>query len=71
VVLTVVSGHKNVASINEYSTASLNQKIQMSHILSDIGSGGGNSGNVCKERSSNDNGCLNNNKNVWHLYFLI
>ena len=56
-----LTGHKNVASINEYSTASLNQKIQMSHILSDIGSGGGNSGNVCKERSSNDNGCLNNN----------
>ena len=56
-----LTGHKHVASINEYSTASLNQQIQMSHILSDIGSGGSNSGNVCKERSSNDNGCLNDN----------
>ena len=56
-----LTGHKNVASINEYSTASLNQQIQMWHILSDIGSGGSNSGNVCKERSLNENNCLNNN----------
>jgi hypothetical protein len=33
----------------------------MSHILSDIGSGGSTSGNVCKERSLNENDCLNNN----------
>jgi hypothetical protein len=56
-----LTGHKNVASINEYNTASLNQQIQMWHILSDIGSGGSNSGNVCKERSFNEKDCLNNN----------
>ena len=56
-----LTGQKNVASINEYSTASLNQQIQMSHILSDIGLGDSNSGNVCKERSLNENNCLNNN----------
>ena len=56
-----LTGHKNVASINEYNTASLNQQIQMWHILSDIGSGGSNSGNVCKERSLNENNCLSNN----------
>ncbi|CAC5368023.1 SAMD8 [Mytilus coruscus] len=38
--------HKNVASINEYSSASLDQQIKMSNILSDIGSGGKS---VCTE----------------------
>ncbi|XP_063447208.1 uncharacterized protein LOC134726721 [Mytilus trossulus] len=32
-------GHKNVASVNEYSSASLQQQQTMSYILSDIGSG--------------------------------
>ncbi|CAC5405240.1 unnamed protein product [Mytilus coruscus] len=35
-----VSGHKNVQSINEYCSASLNQRQEMSHILSNVGSGG-------------------------------
>ena len=56
-----LTGHKNVASINEHSTASLNQQIQMSHILLDICSGVSHSENVCKERSLNENDCLNNN----------
>ncbi|VDI28792.1 Hypothetical predicted protein [Mytilus galloprovincialis] len=36
---TVMTGHKNVASVNEYSSASLQQQQTMSNILSDIGSG--------------------------------
>ena len=60
-----LTGHKNVALINEYSTASLNQQIQMSHILTDTGSGGCNSEHVCNERSLNENDCLiNNNVNT-------
>ena len=39
----------------------MNFGFEMSHILSDIGSGGSNSGNVCKERSVHENDCLNNN----------
>ena len=35
-----ISGHKNVQSINEYCSASLNQQQEMSHILSNVGSGG-------------------------------
>ena len=35
-----VSGHKNVQSINKYCSASLDQQQEMSHILSDVGSGG-------------------------------
>ena len=35
-----LTGHKNVASINEYSSASLDQQIKMSNILSDVGSSG-------------------------------
>lgn len=34
-----LTGHKNVASVNEYSSASLQQQQTMSNILSDIGSG--------------------------------
>ena len=34
-----LTGHKNVASVNEYSSASIEQQQQMSNILSDIGSG--------------------------------
>ncbi|CAC5412519.1 unnamed protein product [Mytilus coruscus] len=41
-----LTGHKNVASINEYCSASLDQQIKMSNILSDIGSGGKS---VCTE----------------------
>ncbi|CAG2220035.1 unnamed protein product [Mytilus edulis] len=41
-----LTGHKNVASINDYSSASLDQQIKMSNILSDIGSGGKS---VCTE----------------------
>lgn len=57
--------HSNIAEITMIQltggTASLNQQIQMSHILSDIGSGDSNSGNVYKGRSLNENDCLNNN----------
>ncbi|CAC5378496.1 unnamed protein product [Mytilus coruscus] len=35
-----ISGHKNVQSINEYCSASLNQQQEMSYILSNVGSGG-------------------------------
>ncbi|XP_071128790.1 uncharacterized protein KIAA1958-like [Mytilus edulis] len=35
-----ISGHKNVQSINEYCSASLDQQQEMSHILSNVGSGG-------------------------------
>ncbi|XP_076105700.1 uncharacterized protein KIAA1958-like [Mytilus galloprovincialis] len=41
-----LTGHKNVASTNDYSSASLDQQIKMSNILSDIGSGGKS---VCTE----------------------
>ncbi|CAG2184986.1 PLG [Mytilus edulis] len=41
-----LTGHTNVASINDYSSASLDQQIKMSNILSDIGSGGKS---VCTE----------------------
>ncbi|XP_052094661.1 uncharacterized protein LOC127730327 [Mytilus californianus] len=34
-----LTGHKNVASFNEYSSASLQQQQTMSNILSDIGLG--------------------------------
>ena len=34
-----LTGHKNVASVNEYSSASFNQQQQMSNILTDIGTG--------------------------------
>ena len=34
-----LTGHKNVASVNGYSSASFNQQQQMSNILTDIGTG--------------------------------
>ena len=34
-----LTGHKNVASVNEYSSASFNQQQKMSNILTDIGTG--------------------------------
>lgn len=34
-----ISGHKNVQSINNYSSASIKQKKQMSKILSDVATG--------------------------------
>jgi hypothetical protein len=34
-----LTGHKNVASVNEYSSASFNQQQHISNILTDIGTG--------------------------------
>jgi hypothetical protein len=34
-----LTGHKNVASVNGYSSASFNQQQKMSNILTDIGTG--------------------------------
>ncbi|CAC5385929.1 unnamed protein product [Mytilus coruscus] len=46
-----LTGHKNVASVNEYSSASLQQQQTMSNILSDIGSG--SRGLIPQEPTSN------------------
>ncbi|CAC5397455.1 unnamed protein product [Mytilus coruscus] len=46
-----LTGHINVASVNEYSSASLQQQQNMSNILSDIGSG--SRGLIPQEATSN------------------
>lgn len=54
-----VSGHKNVQSINEYCSASLNQQQEMSHILSNVGSGG-----ISKQPEQNQNQVMDKNNNI-------
>jgi len=46
-----LTGHKNVESVNEYASASLDQQIRMSNILSDIGTG--SKTNTCSKRCDN------------------
>ena len=49
-VVMQLSGHKNVNSINNYSTASVNQQKQMSHILTNFS---GNDGSTVSHKETN------------------
>jgi len=58
-----LTGHRNVQSINDYSTVSLKQQQHMSNIMSDIGSGSAKTNSVSIE-STHTTTCTGNRDTV-------